>query len=249
MYSRKGSIKMIRNFYTDKLMIGGIVFLIIFAVSCVQYELEPFIEEKQEITNTQEAVKTDSKTTPVTDTPVESITPTAEKLIPPTSDVTNNADEDDFVLAEEPVENVPVSPFGFGPYPEVPADYFGDPTWARNPNHLSEFTDDASKNIELIERVLIKLWQQGDKAIVGGSTHNGKVYPLYANVLYVRWKEGALPDGGVYHYISRVLGGNDGEVTTEDIESGNIPDNFKIVDFDDAGIDPYEFLNLKRTEE
>lgn len=82
----------------------------------------------------------------------------------------------------------------------------------------------------------------------GGSTYNGKVYPHYDNVLYVRWKEIQLPDGNVHRYISRVKGA-DQELTHEDIESGNIPVNFKVVDLDDAGFDPYQFLNLKQLKE
>ena len=39
---------------------------------------------------------------------------------------------DDMVSEEAPAEDVPVSPFGFGPYPEVPEDYIaghGLPIW------------------------------------------------------------------------------------------------------------------------
>ena len=35
---------------------------------------------------------------------------------------------DDMVSEEAPAEDVPVSPYGFGPYPEVPADFFGIPS-------------------------------------------------------------------------------------------------------------------------
>ena len=148
---------------------------------------------------------------------------------------------------DEPQADVPVSPFGFGPYPEVPADYFGDPIWVQDPNILTDFPDHALKNIELIHRVLIKLWQQGDRAIVGGSTAYGKIYPHYDNVFYVRWEETPLSDGSVDRYISDILGA-DHEFTFDDIETGNIPPNFEIVDFDDAGYDPYEFLNLEHLD-
>ena len=58
---------------------------------------------------------------------------------------------DDFVAEEAPAEDVPVSPFGFGPYPEVPADYFGVPIWMQD----TGLPGDAQRNIELIDRVLI----------------------------------------------------------------------------------------------
>ena len=148
---------------------------------------------------------------------------------------------------EEETAEVPVSPYGFGPYPEVPSDYFGEPIWIRDPGLFSDFPDDARKNIELIDRVLVKLWQQGDREIVGGSTYNGKVYPHYDNVVYVRWEEVELPGGGVHRYVSRLKGAGEGP-TPHDISTGNIPPNFKVVELDDAGFDPYQFLNFKYEE-
>ncbi len=197
-----------RGIYT-KWIISGIIFLPIVAASCYfcyEHEMAPY---KQESAKAEELLRQSEKSKQVSDSSneseqmdfgaiTESKTPTAEKPIPPASDVTNNAKEDDSVLAEELAKDVPVSPFGFGPYPEVPADYFGNPVWARNPDLFSDFPDDALKNIELIDRVLIKLWQQGDRESVGGSTYNGKIYPHYDNVLYARWKEIPLPDGNVH---------------------------------------------------
>ena len=152
------------------------------------------------------------------------------------------------VVPDEPNEDLPVSPFGFGPYPEVPADYFGEPIWTRNPNTIAGFPDHALENIELIDRVLIKLWEQGDRKIVGGSTAYGKVYPHYRDIIYVRWTETPpLSDGTVHSYISRAKGANNG-YSIDDIETGNIPWHFTVIDFDDAGYDPYEFLNLQHLD-
>ncbi len=149
--------------------------------------------------------------------------------------------------AEETTE-VPVSPFGFGPYPEVPADYFGEPIWGREPSLIADFPSEARKNIELIDRVLVKLWQQGDREIVGGSTRNGKIYPHYDNVVYVRWREYELPDGSIHRYVSSMLDAGEGP-TRDDIRTGKIPPNFKVIEFDDAGFDPYQFLNISPMEE
>ena len=151
----------------------------------------------------------------------------------------------DVVNTEAESTNVPVSPFGFGPYPEVPADYFGVPIWNQDPDKISDFPNEATKNIELIDRVLVKLWQQGDREIVGGSTHNGKVYPHYENVVYVHWEESILPNGDRYSYVTSTLTGADEDPTPEDITIGNIPSNFKVIDYNDAGFDPYQFLNLE----
>ena len=70
-----------------------------------------------------------------------------------------------------------------------------NPFGCGEPHILSDFPDEARRNIELIDRVLVKLWQQGDRGIVGGSTYDGKIYPHYNDVVYVRWKEQELPDG------------------------------------------------------
>lgn len=152
---------------------------------------------------------------------------------------------DDFVSEGALTEDVPVSPFGYGPYPEVPPDYFGEPIWVREPHILSNFPDEARRNIELIDRVLVTLWQQGDRGIVGGSTHDGKIYPHYDDVVYVRWKETELPDGSVLSSFSQIGGYKGPELTSEDFRTGNIPANLEVIDIDDAGFDPYQFLNLQ----
>ncbi|MCY3723537.1 hypothetical protein F4X88_05570 [Candidatus Poribacteria bacterium] len=153
---------------------------------------------------------------------------------------------DDFLSEEEQVfKDTPASPFGYGPYPEVPFDYFGEPIWVREPYILSDFPDEARRNIELIDRVLVKLWQQGDRGIVGGSTYDGKVYPHYDDVVYVRWKETELPDGSVLSSFSQIGGYKGPELTSEAFRTGNIPTNLEVIDIDDAGFDPYQFLNLR----
>ena len=155
-------------------------------------------------------------------------------------DFTEAFEPDDFVSEAAEAEDVPVSPFGFGPYPEVPADYFGIPVWMQN----SILPDHAQRNIELIDRVLIKLWQQGDKSIVGGSTYSGKIYPHYEDTVYIRWTESTASDGTPYRYISRRKGASH-LPTSEEIENGDIPPGFKIIELDDAGYDPYTFLDLQ----
>ncbi len=146
---------------------------------------------------------------------------------------------------EQTSEDLPVSPFGYGPYPEVPADYFGEPIWVREPHILSDFPDEARRNIELIDRVLVKLWQQGHRGIVGGSTFDGKIYPHYDDVVYVRWKETAQPDGSVLSSLWQIRGYEGPDLTSEDFRTGNIPSNLEVIDLDDAGYNPYQFLNLQ----
>ncbi len=52
----------------------------------------------------------------------------------------------------------PVSPYGFGPYPEVPEEYMktvGTPSWMET--KLFGFPP-ASREQELISRVMLKMW-------------------------------------------------------------------------------------------
>ena len=137
---------------------------------------------------------------------------------------------------DEELDDVPVSPHGFGPYPKVPVDYPNDmtPTWITENGH-------QSRNHELIDRVLIKLWNQGDKNISGGyrSNKTGRIYPLYPNTVYVRYKEIVAPDGTVHRFI----GSNRGTVTLG--PSGEVPPGVTVLDLDKEGVDPYNFLGLK----
>lgn len=160
--------------------------------------------------------------------------------------------EESLVLAEEAVEDedVPVSPFGFGPYPEVP-NGFPDhlmPIWTWS-NEKKESVAGGQEDFELMHRVLIKLWNEGDHDFRGvtRSDQNGKVYPLYDNVVYVeRWQEMPLPNGETGLYPA-------GQLSTEFFISpgdfikngGKLPRHIEFVNKEDVGYDPYHFLNLQ----
>lgn len=133
-----------------------------------------------------------------------------------------------------------VSPYGFGPYPEIPED-FGPVKWPR-----------SSANHELMKRVRIKLWEEGIKA-EGSTMNNGKVYPIIKGIIYVRWKEIDYGDGPV-RYLGRFLGDPDDtkyvrsiarkkDKARESFTEADVP-RLLLVPFEDAGIDPYTFLNL-----
>jgi hypothetical protein len=88
---------------------------------------------------------------------------------------------DDIVFAEEESAEVPVSPFGFGPYPEVPAGFPRTPVWLWPAEKRQEYADAGRLiDFELMHRVLIKLYNQGDRGWSGvkRDDKNGKVYPL-----------------------------------------------------------------------
>lgn len=173
-----------------------------------------------------------------------------DTAMPADSEVLPNGDEPlDFADAflpensvsevEAPAEAVAVSPFGFGAYPEVPADYPIRPAWASERYHT--FSRETQQELELLDRVLIKLWNRGERGFRGGSTDNGKVYPHYRNTVYVRY-ETTLTGR---RYIARYKGDPSAPLSPEQLRSGELPSHIRVLDIDSEGIDPYQFLGLK----
>ena len=121
------------------------------------------------------------------------------------------------------------------------------PVWLR----ISGYKKGDQLDRELTSRVLIKLWNRGDRDFVGGVLRGNdrKVYPLYPVVLYVDWKETVLDNWNGnpinVRYISGSIGTHAREFDASDFISGDweamYPDT-KFVPFNDAGYDPYTFL-------
>lgn len=154
--------------------------------------------------------------------------------------------------SEEGTAEVPVSPYGFGPYPEVPVGFPDhlSPVWTWPEEKLEKIVG-RQKDFELMHRVLIKLWNQGNQDFVAvtRSDDNGKVYPIYPNVAYVTWHESKDLYGKVrYRYPSPLLSGpNVPSLTIEDFSKGRgFPPHVTVLDRETAGIDPYQFLGLQR---
>ena len=157
------------------------------------------------------------------------------------------SDEEKALLTAEVVEDSqPVSPFGFGPYPHVPLDYPEDAIWEEDmAANISQFGSEAMKVAELMDRVLIKLWNQGHHATSASMDSNGVVYPSFPNTVYVRWKYIEEEDGTLTRYAG-ALRGYQGmpDSVLDDFAEGIIPSGIKVLDHDADGIDPYTFLNL-----
>lgn len=138
--------------------------------------------------------------------------------------------------AETPqTEDEPVSPHGFGSYPAIPDDYPHPPSWVAIRNEPEQ---------ELLERVRIKLWKQGihtDGAIYEYS--NGKIYPTIRGTVYVKWTE----DGFGNRYVSEMNHHPEDDYLQikEQLNAGETPHSIIILEHSEAGIDPYEFLNIK----
>ena len=139
---------------------------------------------------------------------------------------------------ETPDEDVPVSPYGFGPYPPLP-DGWGPETW-----------NNISANHELMARVEVKLISQGIN-VEGSAMEDGLVYPIIKGILYVKWRTYPGPNG-VETYISDTLGHPDDgariasikEERGMDFTANDIPSDIKLVPFEEGGINPYDFLGL-----
>ena len=136
---------------------------------------------------------------------------------------------------------VPVSPHGFGAFPEVPQEF---PTNIRIPWQWPDTPYSAEK--ELAARVLIKLWNQGDTRLTGGNvSKDGMVYPHYPNTAYVNYKEWTLEDDTIRKSITSVSGGPDlPKITDEMMLAGKIP-GVRLIEEREGGIDARQFLDLE----
>ena len=180
-----------------------------------------------------------------TDTaPAESNTPTVDKpstMIPPVTEKSEPTQAPQ--RTETPSENkvsaeVLVSPYGFGPYPEVPEDM---PS-----RELYTSWEEDDPESELLSRVLIKLWTEGERNFRGGSTLNGKVYPHYYDTVYVTYSEYRDAHGKIVRYPSGIRSGPFVRFTRADLLSPNPPPDLRILDLESSGINPYQYLNLPK---
>lgn len=137
-------------------------------------------------------------------------------------------------------QDVPVSPYGFGPYPEVPEQLPVDTFPSLSANH------------ELLARVRIKLLAEGINAR-GVNMENGWVYPVIPGIAYAKWKEYERPDGTVRYISSMLAHPSDGvRIATIRKQKGrafseaDIPSDIKLMSFEEGAIDPYTYLDLPR---
>ncbi|MDE0484798.1 MAG: hypothetical protein OXI67_19640 [Candidatus Poribacteria bacterium] len=245
---------MIHGFFYTKWIIGGILLLIIIAGACYlwyQYDTAPYKQEAAEVAREWEAAqkaKANRKVKQAAEVSVEGTTQSAEKSINKLStEVKNNTEAE----GKQQVSDIPseaaaksdekVSPHGFGAYPKVPADM---PGWGEDPNFWNY---PRTANSELMARVQIKLWEQG-KRTHGATMENGLIYPTFPNTLIVKWKTQWTPFG-TRKRASRISGSPETESFLRNnrgpIYENDIPSDIKVIEYKDAGIDPYTFLDLK----
>ena len=144
-----------------------------------------------------------------------------------------------------------------GDFPEVPEGFPSDlaPVWIEYPNYQKGYM----YNQEMIDRVLIKLWSQGDHDFLDGVYRDGKVYPIYRDVMYVEWSDEIIegPDGEIeFRFIRSFLGTHvrgspkidvvGGLFTVEEMISEAYKTKYpglKLVDYEDGGYNPETFLD------
>ena len=255
---------MFRGIFSTRLLIVGIVFFALVAASTQLYswyvkhtteaELERHdqflqgLENRNEIRPVQavQAVNLPTENETLGETPeeIDDLQVSEDTDVSPIDEASEFADvadgflPNDFVLEEEPAEDVLVSSYGFGPYPELPEGWPADTFPAPSADH------------ELMTRVRIKLLSQGVD-VTGSTMENGLIYSTIKGIAYVKWKEYERPTGTI-RYISELLAtGEAGKrLHTIRVEKGksltseDIPADIKLVPFKEGAIDPYQFLDL-----
>ena len=243
---------MLHDIFTNKWTLGGIVFLLIFAGLCYlyyHYTTAPYRENTAEL----DRIRLQSEKQRIASAAKSTEQAAAEKSIIRTPIVVSESDantgETGFPVSKsmqevEAVEKRRVSPHGFGPYPEVPSSFIeslGIPIWLQDEEKYVKSTMKSRRNFELIDRVLIKLWNEGDQDVIGGVFENGKVYPTYRDVIYLTEKTEISPTGMILVHRSG-LSGQPVQLIPEKV----IPEGMRIIDRETGGINPYQFLNLNQ---
>ncbi len=246
---------MFRDIVGNKWVIGGVAFLIVFAVACVFWYRYDTAPDRKSAAETAELLRQWAAKKAVTDSeaadiPADSTTLNTEKTTRAVreTDTSTEAETKTYKVGDIYVGKTPppipvsqdqlVSPYGFGPYPELPKG-FGPITWPRK-----------SANSELRIRVKIKLLKQGIP-VEGSVMSNGLVYPIIKGVRYVIWGEsdgkqylrrslGHPDDGDYMRTIKKEKNARDESITAADFPG------IKLVPFEEGGIDPYTFLDLPK---
>ncbi len=130
-------------------------------------------------------------------------------------------------------------------YPRVPDDYPFTPIWLRSEAERAQIPQEHLEAQELLDMAMVKLWSEGDHSFTGGVITNGTFYPLYPDVAYVEWEQSEESDGTIYWYASNVLagGGSDSSAIMDQLNNGETPAGIRIVDYQSAGMDPYQLLS------
>lgn len=185
----------------------------------------------------------------VTQSPVDSQFKIAEKQSADALTYKTDPSDVDTDAENSPTSDVRVSPFGFGPYPELPVDFPHQDIFFPYPSHSK-----TNPNFELMRRVWVELWKRGEQVEgMGTRSSTGLFYPTIRGRIYVdwgpRWEVLGMDIGRRILYIDGHPDDLDAirEKRQEDhpLLESDIPSDIKILDSSE-GIDPYTFLDLPR---
>ena len=249
---------MFSDILRNKWFIGGFGLLVVFAALCYFWYQHDIASFQQRLATDNIVLPGDmsqkAEKTTQSDISIESGKSRSKSVRDtsvPTEKTTRNTDifkkKTDISLAADSQ----TSPFGFGPYPEVPADYpFQERLW-----------DNATPEHELLVRVRVKLWKQGTQTKGAKfDMNNGLIYPSIPGVIYVQWHyiEEGDPEFAGRRYAYRIKGHpntvekwkssylTDGRYEPVNINRDIAAPDIKVYELPDGGIDPYKFLNLPR---
>ena len=136
---------------------------------------------------------------------------------------------------------------GNSDFPPVPEGYPFTPIWLG----ILGYKKGDKPEHEIAERVLMKLWKQGERGFTGGvfDRGNGKVYLLYPDVLYVEWAEEIIDNGDgnplKFNMIVSSTGTKSRPFHVDDFITGEWKNKYpsvEFVEYQDAGYDPDTFL-------
>lgn len=248
---------MLRDILSSKLVIAGFIGCVLLVAGSLLYgwhverdirndeaKTERFLQqlENRQTTRTPQPPETtdrDAKeqaAAPVaTDNGAATVSDTPERLPNSKAARGDTAPAPEETISKEDTADISISPYGFGPYPELPAGWPADQIWPR-----------ISANHELMMRVEIKLAHQGID-VMGSIMENGLVYPMITGTVYVEWAQTERRQ-----YIRNMAGDPDACDRIRAIEDergvrfteADIPSDIKVLSFPQEGIDPYEFLDL-----
>ena len=254
---------MLREYFTNRWVIGGFLYLIVFGIACYfyyQHELAPYRQEATDNAalrhQAEQAIAEQKIIDAIANTPSDGVLETDTPFTQQETPLRNSNETSDLEIhtAGSADNTVKVSRYGFGPYPEVPQgfiDSIGLPFWLHPAELLTRRVNPPSLETELMQRVMVKLWKQGHTDVEGAYMENGRVIVNYKNRAYVRYAMKKAPDGKEIRWLKTWSAGslpappwnpND----PYDTGDRDIPPGVELIDLDkvDPSIDPYEFLGL-----
>ncbi len=228
---------MLHNVFTSyKWLIGSVVFLILITVAFViwqHYDLKSF-NKRHSISDVPVEQKVISKKTEPKVSTQQTIDASAENKALTVEHPATESNVPDKVTDnnEEIPTTVRFSRYGFGPYPEVPKEW----------NYPNLWENIRDRNHELLQRVSVKMWNEGRRWSSIGMEADGLITVVEPGTVIVQWE--TARDGT--RRIWRALG------DPKDISAGvytslsDFPSHLNIVNREDVAIDPYEYLGIEK---